>query len=99
MVLDKIPDEATFDVSILMNQDVALGHNPSPGDLWMRLSELGGDPVRCFADDLNRPLDRELEHPICRIVVEGQVFGEQENLSRSLQQCPRDSWSPADQAA
>jgi hypothetical protein len=62
--LSQIPDQGMFDIPVFVHQHVALRHDPTPGNLGMRLLKGGANPVCRLSDNLDRTLDRKMQHQI-----------------------------------
>jgi hypothetical protein len=62
ILLGSAPDKVQIDAHVVVNEDIAHpGHAP-PSDFGMPITQLSGEPLRRFANDLQLPDDRVLSH-------------------------------------
>lgn len=61
---DDIPDDRKIDIIVAVNDTIPHARHPFPRDNWIFLSQMLGQPFRCFPDDLKRSYNREIDPKI-----------------------------------
>jgi len=66
------PQPLLLDLSIFVGDDVPLGNDACPRNLGMGLLNGWRDAARRFAEDFDRPLDRELRFTVRQVGGDGE---------------------------